>query len=169
MNRNGRKARRPGEPEFTGESGFADESGFTLIEIMIVVAIIGILAAVAMPKFALMIERSREATTKSAVASIRSAIALYFTQQGEYPAVIEADPESEFSRYLEALPPVKASHSGVGSGQAESPSGTMVLYTTDENITAAGKGWRYSPKTGRVFVNSSVTDSKGFPYSTYGY
>jgi len=147
-----------------------DEAAFTLIELMIVVAIIGVLAAVAIPKFAVMIERSREATTRSASATIRGAIALYSSDcGGDYPDSIEPSPESAFSRYLDVLPPVKASHSGVGNGVAESPSGTAVLYTTDEAITAAGKGWRYNAQTGHLFVNSSATDSKGISYSTYGY
>ena len=43
------------------------------------------------------------------------------------------------------------------------------MHTNDEGITATGQGWRYNTLTGRVFVNSTATDSKGNPYSTYGY
>ncbi|MEK7477412.1 MAG: prepilin-type N-terminal cleavage/methylation domain-containing protein [Candidatus Coatesbacteria bacterium] len=158
MNRHGRESRRRGE------------TGFTLIELMIVVAIIGVLAAMAIPKFALMIERSRESTTRATIASIRGAIALYHSEEGgDFPVSIEPVPANGFSRYLEVLPPVKASHAGIGSGLAESPSGTAVLYTTDEVITSTGRGWRYNPKNGHLFVNSSATDSKAIAYSTYGY
>ena len=41
-----------------------NQKGFTLVELMIVVAIIGVLAAVAIPKFADMLEKSREGATK---------------------------------------------------------------------------------------------------------
>ena len=43
---------------------FVGVKRFTLIELMIVVAIIGILAAIAIPKFAQMLEKSREGATK---------------------------------------------------------------------------------------------------------
>ncbi|MDP2867079.1 MAG: prepilin-type N-terminal cleavage/methylation domain-containing protein [Elusimicrobiota bacterium] len=60
--------------------------GFTLIELMIVVAIIGILAAIAVPKFADLISKSREGATKANLASVRSAIKIYYADaEGIYP------------------------------------------------------------------------------------
>jgi prepilin-type N-terminal cleavage/methylation domain-containing protein len=49
------------------------QKGFTMIELMIVVAIIGILAAIALPKFADMIEKSREGSTKGNIGALKSA------------------------------------------------------------------------------------------------
>jgi prepilin-type N-terminal cleavage/methylation domain-containing protein len=147
------------------------ESGFTLIELMIVVAIIGILAAVALPKFAASIERSREAATRGNLNTMRSSISMYYGDyEGVYPAYLNTQVEYPFSKYIsDHIPPVKATHSGIGIGTAESPSGDEVLYTEDEEVTATGTGWRYSAATGHVYVNSTATDSKGLAYSTYGY
>ena len=61
--------------------------GFTLIELMIVVAIIGILAAVAIPKFADLVIKSKEATVKGQLGSVRSAVSIYYGDtEGVNPA-----------------------------------------------------------------------------------
>ena len=60
--------------------------GFTLIELMIVVAIIGILAAVAIPKFADLLTKSRESAVKANLGAVRSASTIYYGDtEGGYP------------------------------------------------------------------------------------
>src|SRR6185503_6331222 len=60
--------------------------GFTLIELMIVVAIIGILAAIAIPKFADLVTKSKEAAVKGTLGALRSAISIYYgDMEGTYP------------------------------------------------------------------------------------
>ncbi len=144
--------------------------GFTLIELMIVVAIIGILAALALPKFAQLVEKSREAATKGNINSIQSAVSIYYGDtEGLYPTYLETTAGYTMSRYLDKIPPVKATHSGIGYGTTESPSGTDVVYTTNELITATNVGWLYNSQDGKIFINTTATDSKGMAYSTYGY
>ncbi|MBK7546276.1 MAG: prepilin-type N-terminal cleavage/methylation domain-containing protein [Elusimicrobia bacterium] len=60
--------------------------GFTLIELMLVVAIIGLLASIAIPKFGKLIIRSKEAAVKGKLGSLRSAISIYYAEnEGEFP------------------------------------------------------------------------------------
>ena len=59
-------------------------AGFTLIELLIVVVIIGILAAIAIPKFASTKEKSYVATMKSDLRSLVMAQEVYLADNGAY-------------------------------------------------------------------------------------
>ncbi len=50
--------------------------GFTLIELMLMAAIIGLLVAIAIPKFANLIQKAKEAVLKGQVGAIRSALTI---------------------------------------------------------------------------------------------
>ena len=60
--------------------------GFTLIELMIVVAIIGILVAVGMPQYQNYVARAQVAEGLSMASSIKTAISEYYNTHGKYPS-----------------------------------------------------------------------------------
>jgi prepilin-type N-terminal cleavage/methylation domain-containing protein len=135
------------------------KQGFTLIELMIVVAIIGILAAIAIPRFAQMLEKSREGATKGNLAGLRSAISIYYSErEGTYPDDLTAS----FTSYLYPIPPAKAS-----------PLGNTSTVTLAWLIPQApGTGWAYEADPikvfyGNIYPNTNATDTKGLSFTTY--
>ncbi len=81
------------------------EKGFTLIELMIVVAIIGILAAVAIPKFADLVTKSKEASVKGNLGTVRSALSIYYgDNDGNYPGTANGDMFSALTNANKYLP-----------------------------------------------------------------
>ena len=140
----------------------SESKGFTLIELMIVVAIIGILAAIAIPKFAELIRKSGEGATKGNLGSIRSAVSIYYgDMEGVYPADVTALTIS--GKYLTSMPPAK-----------------LPNYHSDRNWANFGLftamsgdgGWYYNnvagdANVGQTVVNCTHTDSKGSLWSQY--
>lgn len=73
---------------------------------MVVVAIIGLLASIAIPKFANMIIKSKEAAVKGSLGAVRSAINIYYADnEGVYPGDLNVDLTTS-SKYLQAIPSV---------------------------------------------------------------
>ena len=76
--------------------------GFTLIELMVVMAIIASLLTLALPRYFNSVERSREAVLKQDLHIMRDAIDKYLADRGRYPKTLE---ELAEKRYLRRVPP----------------------------------------------------------------
>ena len=128
--------------------------GFTLIELMIVVAIIGILAAVAIPKFADLVTKSKEASTKASLGAVRSALSIYYgDQEGNYP-------ENLFN--------------GLTAGGRYLPVGSLGNFTTPRNSNGHAAGHEFNStlmanvKQGAALANADDGATNALFYVTGG-
>lgn len=144
--------------------------GFTLIELMIVVAIIGILAAIAIPKFADLIRKSQEGATKGNLGAIRSAISIYYGEnEGWFPVpgtnTLVEILTMDGGKYIDAIgasrqPPYHNTGSLVTLTGAVTDNGNWG-YQNNRTPASGQEGW------GDLWVNCTHTDSKSGVWSTY--
>jgi type IV pilus assembly protein PilA len=74
-----------------------DESGFTLVELLVVMLILGLLAAIAIPAFFSQRDKARDAEAKSAVRTAQTAIETYATDNDGSYAGATSDPTAPYA------------------------------------------------------------------------
>lgn len=145
--------------------------GFTLIELMIVVAIIGILAAIAIPKFADLVTRSKESSVKGSLGAVRSAVSIYYSDnEGVFPVNLSTGLTTN-SKYLQAIPSVSIPAVTAQSNPGHTNVSSVAAGTSVDGTLGAGSSvWYYvnsGNDMGNIVVNCSHTDTKGTMWTAY--
>ncbi|NQV16294.1 prepilin-type N-terminal cleavage/methylation domain-containing protein [bacterium] len=120
------------------------ESGFTLIEVLVVVIIVAILAAVAFPIYQNYVKGAYASDAQSAIGSIWNASQMYYQDLGEWPSSVEEDLEPKYILLKEATK-LQWDFEIVGAD----PVTQVTAMSTEEMKQGAGHEVVYNCETGK--------------------
>ncbi len=128
--------------------------GFTLVEILIVVVILGILAAIVVPQFASASESARSSNLKGSLQVIRSQLELYESNHNAYPSLAQLSAAWNVLTSRTDINGVVGTTDGVhiyGPYIMKMPINPFEGSQTVAAAPAAGVGWVYLEATGKLY------------------
>ncbi|OYP35697.1 type II secretion system protein [Rhodopirellula sp. MGV] len=128
---------------------------FTLIEMVIVILILGIIAAVAAPRMFTTAEQAEINTTRQQLAVLRNAIEMYRAQAGQYP--VNGELQTVLSDMLNG--PFPSPSIGPVSGLSGVYYDTTTTSAPVIPAPDATNGWAYKPHNGSLKLNLDPTGS----------
>lgn len=129
------------------------QGGFTLIELVIIIVVLGILAAVAIPKYQDITSEAKEASARAALGGLRSAITIYYANQ----AVTTGTAIWPTLAQLETYGAVMAQGIPRNPYQATANAPDSICTGVTRGVLVAGGrgGWCYLAVTGEIWPNTN--------------
>jgi general secretion pathway protein G len=126
--------------------------GFTLIELVVVVLVMGILAAVAAPKMFDTATKAKENSARQSLSVLRDAIELHKAQNGAYPGDLGTgtDLADDLKPFLKGPFPKVSIAGATGDGS--------VKYATPVGAADGSTDWLYDKASGTIIINEADYD-----------
>lgn len=134
---------------------------FTLVEILIVVVILGILAAIVVPQFSSATEQATSTAAYDQLTKVRRVIGVYYARNNNaLPNILAGDGTwgeliGPTSGYMREAPP------NPYVGRAAST--VIIQRNTPDTAFQQTHGWVYNPATGEVWAGSFDANDRPFP------
>ena len=142
------------------------QKAFTLIEVLIVVVIMAILAAVIIPQFSTATSDAKRSALEFNMHTLRSQIELYKVHHGSYPTITAGDLPQLWQATNSAgdigTPGLSYPYgpyltSGIPANPYNNSSTVVAVATPGEKptaVVAGGAGWQYDETTGGIYPNN---------------
>jgi len=136
------------------------QEGFTLIELVIIIVVLGILAAVAIPRYQDITAEAREASARAALGGLRSGVTIFYANQAvttgtaTWPTLIQ----------LETFGTVMAQGVPKNPYQADANAPDSICTGVVRGVLVPGGrgGWCYNEATGEIWMNTNTVGENGW-------
>jgi prepilin-type N-terminal cleavage/methylation domain-containing protein len=128
------------------------QGGFTLIELVIIIAVLGILAAVAIPKYANITSESKEAAARGALGGLRSGVTIFYANQAvttgtaTWPSLVQLGTAGVVMEQAIPANPYQ---------NPDSAADSIVTGVTKGVTVGTRGGWAYLNTTGEIWANTN--------------
>ncbi|MGI6294835.1 MAG: prepilin-type N-terminal cleavage/methylation domain-containing protein [Armatimonadota bacterium] len=130
--------------------------GFTLVELLVVIVVLAVLAAIVLPKFMDSSARSKEASLKTDLKLVRNAVATFQADIGKYPNSLEDLVETDKAKVKDKDGNVVAASDWHGPYLESLPADPI-----------SGNDFTYTAATGKVTSSASGNGLDGTAYNTW--
>jgi len=142
--------------------------GFTLVELLIVIVVIAVLAAIAIPRFVNSGLRSKESALHSDLKLVRNAIALFYADTGAYPYNFDGLSGTVApSKGLDATGATVTIRAVDWHGPYLASVPTDPVSNQGLVYSSIASGSANTPTVGEVSSSAQGSDSSGTPYKNY--
>lgn len=131
----------------------SNNRGFTLVELVIIIVILGILAAVAIPKYQSLTVEAKESAARSSLGGIRSGITIYYANAAVKTGTATWPPSDSLRLkgvVMEQIIPENP-YCSADADSIHECAGTVVAGT----VTGTA-GWAYKPTSGEIWLNTNT-------------